>query len=52
MHPSFHEGRRKARARALNRKYRNHDGVVYTDALDYYMADGAVAIFVIKQYSK
>uniref|UniRef100_A0A1E1XV07 Putative tick transposon n=1 Tax=Amblyomma sculptum TaxID=1581419 RepID=A0A1E1XV07_AMBSC len=35
MHPTHHEGRRAARARALHTKYSRHDNVAYVDAAEY-----------------
>ncbi|KAH7961514.1 hypothetical protein HPB52_009521 [Rhipicephalus sanguineus] len=35
MNPAFHEGRRKARAEALQAKYTGRQDVLYTDAAEY-----------------
>lgn len=35
MNPTFHVGRRMARAQALHDRFKNHEGVAYVDAAEY-----------------
>ncbi|KAH7981291.1 hypothetical protein HPB49_022903 [Dermacentor silvarum] len=49
MDPDHHEGRRKARVKALNKGYSMNSTAVYTDAAPLHQHRGAVATVVISR---
>lgn len=46
MNPAFHEGRRKARAEALQARYTGQQDVMYTDAAEYKSKAACTAVAV------